>query len=177
MKRNTRLALSLLLIAGGSLIWYLYGYRQRLLYDVAALLLMAGGWVMLGFLCFGSVWGKKDARYQPDRRNWLRGKRILLLGAVAVLIGANAMWVDRASDNLAGSWMSGPLQTTTATVLHVTLQEGRQQYFYETWIRYKAGSHEMKERFNSSRHYNPGDSIRIAYPPEHPEVFRVEGNR
>ncbi|WP_341835259.1 hypothetical protein WJU16_20425 [Chitinophaga pollutisoli] len=177
MKRNTRLAISLLLIAGGSLIWYLCGYRQRLLYDVLALLFLAGGWLMLGFLCFGSLWQQGDAKYQPDRRNWLRGKKILLLGGLAVLIGGNALLADRASDRLAGSWLKGPLHTTSATVIEVHLQEGRQQYFYETWIRYQAGARWMKERFTSSRHYNPGDIIRIAYAPEHPDVFKVEGNR
>lgn len=177
MKRNTRLALSLLLIAAGSLIWYLYGYRQRLLYDVAAFVLMAAGWLMLGFLCFGSLWQQGDPRYKPERRNWLRGRKMLLLGGVAVLAGANALWADRASEKLAASWLRGPLQATVATVMEVTRQEGKPQYFYETRIRYRAGTREMEERFSSSRHFNPGDSVRIAYAPEHPEVFRVEAGR
>ncbi len=159
------------------LIWYLYGYRQRLLYDVSALALMVSGWLLLGFLCFGSLWQRGDARYQPDRRSWLRGRKMLLLGGVAVLTCANALWADRASDKLADSWLNGPLQPAMATVLQVKLQQGRQQYYYETLIGYKAGNRDLREQFTSTRHYNPGDSVRIAYAPEHPEVFRVEAGR
>ncbi|MGE7777145.1 hypothetical protein ACQKLP_20675 [Chitinophaga sp. NPDC101104] len=177
MKRNTRLAISLLLIAGGSLIWYLYGYRQRLLYDVAALLMITGGWLLLGFLCFGSLWQRGDARYQPDRRNWLRGRKLLLVGGIAVLIGGNAIWADKASDRLTASWLRGPLQRATATVLEVRLLHGSEQYFYETRVRYQAGAREMREMFTSSRHYNPGDSLSVYYAAGHPEVFRVEGQR
>lgn len=177
MKRNTRLAIALLLIAAGSLIWYLCGYRQSLAYDISALLLIAGGWLMLGMLCFGSIWKADASRYQPDRRNWLRGRRMLLLVAIALLIGGNAWWADTASDRLAASWLQGPLVAVTATVLNVKMEAKRQQYFYETIIRYRAGTREMEETFKSSRHYNPGDNLQISYSAEHPEVFRVEGRR
>ncbi len=177
MRRNTRLAFALLLIAAGSIIWYLCGYRQNLLYDIPALLLISGGWVMLGMLCFGSVWKVDAARYLPDRRNRFRGRRILLLVAIALLIGGNAFWADKASDRLAASWLQGPLVAVTAKVLKVKMEEERQQYFYETIIRYRAGTREMEETFKSTRHYNPGDNVQISYSAEHPEVFRVEGRR
>jgi len=149
----------------GSLIYYLWGYKDNMLIRGVSLSLSAGGWLYMG--------DNVKKAYVRDKSDWYRKISINLAFAVIVLMNI-LICVVAAGMRVDNILSRGKTNTTIATVTEMENYRTKNGLRHYAIINYQAGNDNITEHIsNSNGEHVVGEKLEVRYAVDHPDMFIV----
>lgn len=174
---------ALLLIAVGSLVDYLFGYKDSFWLECTYILLVVVGWLLLLFAAIASLSGdstpgvQRPAPVSFPGRLWRVVRRLSYAAGflvwLALMIGSLAVLEQWRNQRVAAILAAGPTATTVATVTQLRERSSRSGTMRSTLLAYQAGAVLVHQALPGIAQYTVGQQLRVKYAVAHPDMFIV----
>jgi hypothetical protein len=173
----------LLLIGAGSLLTYLFNYKDNFLLQCVCMLLVVFGWLFLLFLAFAALPStSRQGHYNLRPATWKArlARRALQLSYLVVFVGWITLLVgnlfiadQQGGQRVARILATEPTATTVATVTGLRERRGRSSTIRSTLLTYQAGAEQVTQALPGIGQYAVGQRLRVRYAVGHPDMFAV----
>lgn len=164
------------LICAGSVVAYLFGYKNDDFTSGISYFFIFFGWVAVFIIVdsYINIYSNTIAKGEPG---WF-AQRIRKLFASVVMValifgnlfGAHRLGNERRKNIL----NNGPTKITIAVVSSVEIHRGRSSDFYYAVFEYEVAGHLVWHRWaEDNGDFTPGQRFKIKYSIEYPDMFRL----
>ena len=165
-----------LAIGTGSVLAYLFGYKNDDVTSTVSYFLVFSGWVAVFIIIdrYVNIFSNTIRKGEPGWFAQRLGKMFATIVMVALILG-NAFGVYRlGNERRVNILNTGPTKTTTAVVSSIEVHRGRSSDYYYAVFEYQASGHIIwHRRGEDNGDFVQGQRFKIQYSVEYPDMFRI----